>query len=840
MHAKVGVADARDNGNFMMKSSTASVLSQLSKLVLGSACFVVVAAGAVGAANVGVNSAKKAIFSNTLSISPKLVSWASDIRPAFKTTTTNISLQSPLDAVAADSFSENVSSQIHQGLKRIAHLEKAQHLAMRRARTIRQPVVLARAKIVRDEVLVSQSSVEQAKPVIVLTEAEKLQAVQATLVSRFVLAMNDGPKANTQVAAVESLDTQAKIESVLKLIAPQAPKQAVVKSPVIEKKPEIVAEEDANDEEATAPSPAKKEIAPYTLSQTAPSQLQGPQKPNTGGVSTQQNVLMVTQPVASAKPYSPPSLPLVLRRMPTTPPATAPPTIHDDEQPAAKLVEEDARTANIARPQSAVVAMAQDASHLWGSGYPAQVPPTAKIEYSKPIAQNTHSQVTPTNQKAFEPTTHEEVLPPAPLVKSLSKPATAIVDKIGSSSSAPMIMSNPAAPPLKPSFGPLLDRTSRWAFHEAFDWNTSVIGPKVEVLSQEGAVPDQIQARGQSAGQTLGWRIAKANQHWATLFWSTPNQEEVPMLNALSAKMLSVKAAAALQTDAGIILAKVPAGWSLEFSGRSERPLIFDRTNHLLAPSATEGSNGGERYYVFLNASPGEQILYLNHAGGETGALAIPVLGGVMAYADLTQVEKRTISGRILEASESSPRGVAGIHVQVVGSGMSTVTNNSGDFHIDNVIAFGDQNLYIEAETQKSFPHRYKLSPSQTTHLSLFHLTEAQVHEWIGQLEGGVSSESGLILGALPTLSASQEDRKPLVGTRSLANGPTLTPETYTLSGSGQLMVKTPLNGVRSRFISVQVPEGPTLVEVVDKDNRLIWSEITVVSPRVLTIVGPY
>jgi hypothetical protein len=844
MHAKVGVANAQDSGSFMMKSSSASVLSQLSKLVLGSTCFIL----AISAANVGVNRAKQALFADALTVSPKLISWTSNLHPAFKSSATIPSLSSPLDTVATDSFSDDVSTQIHQGLKRIALLEKSQHQALRRARIVHishPHILLASApQVTRDEVKISQSAVEPAKPAVYVpaTEAEKLQSVQALLVSHFFIAMNDAPKMTTQLAqSSESVNTQAKIGTVLKLIGPQkhpvAPKPVAVKKQeqmeVVSNNDEAAVDDKADSSDAVSVQTQRTESLPLKSSPqqiTTASTSQEITRPDTQVHLTIQSAGQPPSQQWVTNPAYPPSVPLILKNMAITPPSTAPPVAPANSQPAARLVTSSEQNVISSHTPSVVASMAQQASQMWASNEYSPKPISNQSGYSKPLVLSTQSP-TDSNTPKTSTTTNPSGIP----VK-----AATVIDKIGSSSSAPYNVGALSATPQKSSFGPLLDRTGRWAFHEAFDWGTSVVGPQVEVLSQEGAVIDKAQTVGQSAGQTLGWRIAKASQHWATLFWSTPNQEEVPMLNALSAKMLSVKASAALQNDAGIVLAKVPAGWSLEFSGRSERPLIFDRTNHILSPSATEGLNGSERYYVFLNASPGEQILYLNHTGGETGALAIPVLGGVMAYADLTQVEKRTISGRILEAAENSPHGVPGIHVQVVGSGLSTVTGSSGDFHIDNVIAFGDQNLYLETETQKSFPHRYKLTPSATTHLSLFHLNEAQVHEWIGQLEGGVSSESGLILGALPTLAASQEDRKPSVGTRSLANGPTLTPETYTLSGSGQLMVKTPLNGMRSRFISVQVPEGPTLVEVVDKDNRLIWSEITVVSPRVLTIVGPY
>jgi hypothetical protein len=180
------------------------------------------------------------------------------------------------------------------------------------------------------------------------------------------------------------------------------------------------------------------------------------------------------------------------------------------------------------------------------------------------------------------------------------------------------------------------------------------------------------------------------------------------------------------------------------------------------------------------------------------------------------------------------------MRIQVVGSSASAVSGTKGIFKIENVMTFGDQAIYLETESQKSFPHRYKFSPNALENLTMFNMSDDQVHDWVGQLEGGMSSESGLIVGALPTLAASEEDRKPQIETRSLSLSPTLSPETYTLSSSGQLLVKNPLTAVHSRFVSVQVPEGPTLVQAVDKDGKVIWSEITVVSPRVLTVVGPY
>jgi hypothetical protein len=365
----------------------------------------------------------------------------------------------------------------------------------------------------------------------------------------------------------------------------------------------------------------------------------------------------------------------------------------------------------------------------------------------------------------------------------------------------------------------------RVSYLEAFDWSHSVADAQAEVMTRE----DPFEAYGQSQ---VGWRIGRAADHWPTVYWNRTGS--VPMLSKNAARMLSMKTGSALQNEAGIVIAKAPAGWSLEFSGRSEHPLIFNEANQLLSNDSVEE----QRYYVFLNASPGAQILYLVKSG-ETGAIALPVFGGMLSYADLTEPEKKPVIGKLLDASGKNSRTMAGIRMQLIGSGQTAVSNNTGAFRFDNVITFGNQPLFLEAESNTGYPHRYKINP-KSAKLPLFLMGEEQVHEWIGQLEGGISSESGLIVAALPAVSAANEDKKPIASIRTLVNDPTLVPETYTVSHTGQLLVKTPLSGNNSRLIGVQVPEGPAIVQLTDKEGKVIWSELLIVSPRVLSVIGPY
>jgi hypothetical protein len=800
MHAKVGVAQTRANGSFMMNASAGSFLSQLSKLVLGSACFI----ATIGVTSYAVNSAKSAIFKDTVSISPHLLTLftgANNVRPSLDVNKVQI-----IPTTSVVTSEKALSQEISLGLKRIAALDR---VAKQRHRTLlRRAIVVARKptitphfkdvafQIQHDRIQVTQSALQRrpaAALAVTMTEAEKLKSVQASLVTQFYVAMSEAPKAATMVADTQGISmvlTRAK--AALIDTAPRIPHQ----TPALLKK--------------NTPAPQHKVVAPVLVAKKTeePVQLNKADVRSVfilGNPSSAMNTQMVTQKVAEndlakvdhpdappqrlekVRTYSPPPIPMILANLDQKPTAliqAAP--VDDGKQPA-------------------VAQMAAVGRSLW-SGYPKPAPAAVSAGYS------THGvSSTPTSVSTLPAViVNTPARPPQPL-----KPLTDTVATSSSSSSQPP----------HPAFAPLLDNSQQWTFSEALNWTEPVSNPKVEILSRET----------QTNGDQLGWRLARAPYHWTTLFWSSSTKQEVPMLSPSTAKMLATKAGTSLQTTAGIVLAKVPAGWTLEFSGRAERALVFDDSSHLLSSTTAEG----ERYYVLLNASPGEQILYLNR-GGESGSLAVPVLGGVMIYADLTQMERRTINGRVMEVADAAPRGVPGIHIQVVGSNAGAVTAAKGTFKIENVITFGDQNIYLETETQKNFPHRYKLSPSSLSQLTLFQMGESQVHDWIGQLEGGVSTESGLIVGALPTLAAQSEDRKPQVEVRSFAVNPTLTPETYTLSATGQLLVKSPLTAVHARFMSVQVPEGPALVQVVDKDGRLIWSEITVISPRVLTIVGPY
>jgi hypothetical protein len=54
------------------------------------------------------------------------------------------------------------------------------------------------------------------------------------------------------------------------------------------------------------------------------------------------------------------------------------------------------------------------------------------------------------------------------------------------------------------------------------------------------------------------------------------------------------------------------------------------------------------------------------------------------------------------------------------------------------------------------------------------------------------------------------------------------------------MQVEHAMDAKTSRFISVQVPEGPAIADITDINNNVIWSEMVMTSPAVVNIIGTY
>jgi len=365
---------------------------------------------------------------------------------------------------------------------------------------------------------------------------------------------------------------------------------------------------------------------------------------------------------------------------------------------------------------------------------------------------------------------------------------------------------------------------------EAFEWKTEIENVERSALAHEGS----------ATVKQSHWEKVSATSHWPTIVWETEQRKpkSVPLISNNTALLLAKLAGgAALQSQAGIVFGRIPKGWNVEFSGRAESLLTVNSDNQVMLTVFEE------RYFVFLNASPGAHLLFVSeHDGAKTQAsVAIPVLEGTATYIDLTAPQTKRLAGRILDAHSTSAKGLAGVSVRVIGQpGKAARTNKQGDFKIENVITYSDIPVFIDVESKKDFTHRYRVSAASIGNLAVFMFKKGRILEMLSQLEGGISPESGMVIAAAPGVVAQYGSASiyPLV--RTVHSSSSLVPETYTLSVDNRMNVDGALTNESSRFIAVQVPEGLNAALILDNQKRTLFSELLIASPGVINVLGPW
>lgn len=364
---------------------------------------------------------------------------------------------------------------------------------------------------------------------------------------------------------------------------------------------------------------------------------------------------------------------------------------------------------------------------------------------------------------------------------------------------------------------------------EAFDWQTPV---------QDGIVKEMTVESGSSGTVSKGWQEVEAPDHWATL--TRESNQSIPVLSDNAAQILGALSGTSVEHEAGVVFGKLAAGWSVRISGRAEKPVFFDSQDQSITADDLEG----ERYFAFVNVDPGAHLVYLtNSIGADAAGVGIPVLQGTSTFVDLSSPSHGTVKGRVLDGGDGGADALPDVRVRVLGKAdAEVVTDSEGRFSIPDVITLGDHPVFMESDAEDGFTHRYQIQPSQLGGVTLYRLDQDAINTFLSQLEGSVSPDSGLILAAVPGLVASQEGNSVLMpDIKSLAGNPTLHPELYTISSNGQLEIGHPLDANSTRLISVQVPEGPALVSAKAGEGRkVVWSELIMSSPGVVSLVGPY
>lgn len=360
-------------------------------------------------------------------------------------------------------------------------------------------------------------------------------------------------------------------------------------------------------------------------------------------------------------------------------------------------------------------------------------------------------------------------------------------------------------------------------YQEAFSKQALLVPVTTQKVTHEiPTLPNQLEA---------GWELVTSQDHWSTLYRHLGNS--IPVISRNSMWLLAKLAGTPVQAETGVVFGKVPSGWSVNFGGRSERPIFLNASMQTISAHVFEG----ERFFVLLNAAPGAHPIYLAQGDGQArGAVGVPVMSGTATYLDLTWMSQQTVRGKL---HQDEP--LYETEVRALGNTAATsAVETNGSFRLERVLTVADYPVILESESKHGFTHRYQVSPGQLSQVRLFQMSPKQIQEWTDQLEGGVSPESGLILSAVPGVSEKFSTTPLRPVTRPLLPYATLAPESYTISPEGLLEPDAPIYPAAPRMLSVHVPEGPNSISLHDPKGKTVWSELVISSPNVVNVVGPY
>ncbi len=346
---------------------------------------------------------------------------------------------------------------------------------------------------------------------------------------------------------------------------------------------------------------------------------------------------------------------------------------------------------------------------------------------------------------------------------------------------------------------------------------------------------------------TEGWIVSAAQEQWPVLSYHSVHAENdlrvsPQFLSQREASILAATSGVRLQADAGIVFGELPAGFSAEISGRAEYPVYWRQ-----GVGAVDTQDVAQpRWFAFVNVEPGMQVVSMVNAwSGERVPVAAAVVGGYSTHLDLRSVRRVNIHGRVVDGSARRELGRSGLSIQRVGvSGQVATTESNGGFSLPAQLVAGNLPVYLEMRSRETgYPQRIRMSVAIESSQgridagSIPYLTQGQVEGWIGQIEGGISPESGMIVTAWNPTNQRVSEHGLLPMDHPMDEQPNLEPETYFLGSDDQLRVDGRVEGDLTRAVTTQVVAGLHKIELkVDLSSEGEWNELAVVSPGLISI----
>ncbi len=358
----------------------------------------------------------------------------------------------------------------------------------------------------------------------------------------------------------------------------------------------------------------------------------------------------------------------------------------------------------------------------------------------------------------------------------------------------------------------------------------------------------ELSLEGPSDGAQSRWWESYENEteHWPTLSFAKPGDatstNRTPLLSTASIRILSAVAKTNTHTGTGIVFGEVAKDLEIQLLGRSDSPIYLDAG---MKPHDPAADGVGSRQFVFLNVEPGQPLLIVKSRDKNlSGAIPLVVKSGMATHLAVTEPREVDLEFTVFDASAAKETRLANLTAEVIGQpGKMGITDRTGSLKIRRVAAFDEFPIYVDVlKNEKSYKNRFRIRPSTIARgaFPLFFFDETRVAGWLAQLAGGLSPYSGLIAGVAPAsaLGKSKIDARFLkIGI--LEKKSSLVPERYLLDEHDRLVSDSALGAGRTRYIGVQIPEGPTIPTIVDAKGAVRWSELVYAQPGVINVVSP-
>ena len=331
-----------------------------------------------------------------------------------------------------------------------------------------------------------------------------------------------------------------------------------------------------------------------------------------------------------------------------------------------------------------------------------------------------------------------------------------------------------------------------------------------------------------------GWVKVETEGYFPLLsYYPQVSSNGTLLLDQNSVALLAIKSGVHYSSEMGMILGKLPDGYKIEFSGRSEEVEYFELN--------------AKKYFIILNVEPGAGVVELvsQKKQDENTTIFTPVLSGTVTYLDLVAPITINVPIKIIKGEQKdSQNDLIGLTVGIsTQTEVQTKTNANGLAILRNINVIPGYPVFVDVSSklngEKSYQYRYQLN--KRTRKGVFILKqypEKLIYTWLKQVNINLNDQSGMILGEFNSKKIDAFRNHYIAKIENLTEKFGLETKSYSVLCDQKLSLDYPLEGLCPRFLSVQVPEGLVQAQLVNENKDIVKSTLIPVSPRVINVLS--